>query len=67
MQGVWANFAKNPSAGAPWPKLGSNNNVELGLLGGTGAPQGEQTVPLSTADNPCLVLNPAVLAAGFAY
>lgn len=67
MQGIWSGFAKNPGAGPGWPKLGSNGGVELGVLGGENATTGEQTVPLATADYPCAVLGPVLVAAGMAY
>ena len=67
MQGAWAGFAKNPSGGPGWPKLGSALGVELGLLGGKGAPGGEQTVPLLTADYPCVVFDPLLIATNMAY
>ncbi|KAM3421370.1 Carboxylic ester hydrolase [Cercospora zeina] len=67
MQGVWAGFAKNPSRGAPWPRLGSNNGLELGVLGGEGSPRGEETRPLIEKDAPCAVFSPLLIAAGQAY
>lgn len=67
MQGVWAGFAKNPSAGAPWPRLGSAFGVELGVLGGSQAPSGEKTVPLLRADYPCALYDPILIAANLAY
>lgn len=67
MQTQWANFAKNPSAGPAWPKIGTNLGVELGVLGNTGAPTGEVTKPLLYADLLCPVLNPVSDAAGLNY
>jgi carboxylesterase 2 len=67
MQGAWASFAKNPSGGPGWPKLGSALGVELGLLGGKGAPGSEQTVPLLTADYPCVLYDPILIATNMAY
>lgn len=69
MQTVWTNFAKQPAKGVPWPRLtGSNNNsVELGLLGAAAAPAGEHTVPLLTADAPCLLYDPILLLIGQQY
>lgn len=67
MQGVWAGFAKNPSAGPGWPALRTNLGKELGILGGKDVPAGEETVPLLTADYPCLVIEPLLIAIGNAY
>jgi carboxylesterase 2 len=67
MQGAWAGFAKNPSGGPGWPKLGSALGVELGLLGGKAVPGGEQTVPLLTADYPCVSFDPLLIATNMAY
>ncbi|GIZ46043.1 hypothetical protein CKM354_000918400 [Cercospora kikuchii] len=67
MQGVWAGFAKNPSNGAPWPRLGSSFGRELGVLGGEGNPSGEETRPLIETDAPCAVFSPLLIAAGQAY
>lgn len=66
MQGAWANFAKNPTGGPGWPKLGSNGGVELGELGGDN-PSGEKTVALTVADYACPVLDPIILASGGGY
>nr|POE72806.1 para-nitrobenzyl esterase [Quercus suber] len=67
MQGVWAGFAKDPTAGPPWASLGSNNSVELGLLGGSAVPAGHETVPLLLADTPCLALNLVLTPAGLSF
>nr|POE87503.1 acylcarnitine hydrolase [Quercus suber] len=67
LQGVWAGFAKDPVAGVPWPKLGSNNDVELGLLGASTAPTGHHTVPLATADQPCTLINLLLMQAGLSF
>jgi carboxylesterase type B len=68
MQGVWAGFAKNPSAGTGWPRLGSTLGTrELGVLGGKGAPQGEQTRSLAYADLACPVINPVNVLAMRAF
>lgn len=67
MQGIWAGFAKAPAAGFPWPKLGSANGNELGVLGGKNEPAGEETRPLITSDAPCAVFGPLLIAAGQAY
>jgi carboxylesterase 2 len=67
MQGAWAGFAKNPSGGPGWPKLGSAAGVELAALGGNVVPGGEQTVPLLTADFACPLLDPILLATNMAY
>lgn len=67
VQKTWANFAKDPSAGPGWPRLGSAGGKELGLIGGEGNPTGEQTVDLFVADYPCLILEPLLIAAGGAF
>lgn len=67
MQGVWAGFAKNPTAGAPWPALGSASGNELGILGGPGNPSGEETKALSSIDAPCAIFSPLLIIAGQAY
>lgn len=67
MQGVWAGFAKDPTAGPGWPALGTNLGNELGILGGKDVPAGEETVTLLTADYPCVVLDPLLIAIGGAY
>ena len=54
MQTTWANFAKDPSQGPGWPKIGSNNGVELGALGANGTSD-EMTIPLSTTDTICSI------------
>ena len=66
MQGVWAGFAKDPTS-IPWPKLGSANGVELGVLGSKNAPGAEETKPLISSDAPCAVFGPLLIAAGAAY
>ncbi|CAK3840514.1 liver carboxylesterase 1 precursor [Lecanosticta acicola] len=67
MQNAWASFAKDPSGGPGWPRLGSNNGVELGVLGGTNKTNGESTQNLLVADYPCVVLDPILIASGEAY
>ena len=67
MQGAWAGFAKDPSNGPGWPRLGSAFGVELGILGGDEAPSGEKTVPLARADLACAVYDPILIAANLAY
>lgn len=67
MQGVWSGFAKNPGKGPGWPRLGSNAGRELGVLGGVNDTTGEYTTDLGTADYPCVVLGPVLVAAGLAY
>ncbi|CZR58487.1 related to triacylglycerol lipase V precursor [Phialocephala subalpina] len=65
VQGLWADFAKNPGTAVKWPKLGSNNGFELGQLGGPAAPEGEQTVNLMVADYGCGIFDPIVSFEGF--
>jgi hypothetical protein len=50
MQGVWANFAKNPRAGLPWPQYPS-----VVVLGTT--KQTVTTVPAAKLDTRCSFLN----------
>ncbi|KAK1907449.1 hypothetical protein P3342_005775 [Pyrenophora teres f. teres] len=37
MQKTWASFAKDPTSGVGWPKLGSAGGKELGVLGENGS------------------------------
>jgi len=67
MQGAWAGFAKNPSNGPGWPRLGSALGVELGALGSDEAPSGEKTVPLLQADYACALYDPILIAVNLAY
>jgi len=68
MQGAWAGFAKNPTSGPGWPKLGSAAGVELGDLGSpTENPSGVDVVPLTKADYPCPIYDPILIAAGQGY
>jgi len=68
MQGIWAGFVKNPSAGPGWPKLGSTmDGKELGVLGGSNNPQGEYTEGLFPTDLQCLVDDPVLILGGSAY
>ncbi|GAB7329379.1 hypothetical protein MBLNU13_g01165t1 [Cladosporium sp. NU13] len=67
MQGAWAGFAKDPSNGPGWPRLGSAFGVELGALGSDQAPSGEKTVPLLQADYACALYDPILIAANLAY
>lgn len=67
MQGVWAGFAKDPSGGPGWPKLGSNFGKELGVLGGKNVPGGEETVSLFEADFACPLIEPLLVLAGSAF
>ena len=54
MQTAWGNFAKDPSSGPGWAKVGSSGGAELGALGANGS-SGETTIPLSTVDSICSV------------
>ena len=51
MQGVWANFAKNPQAGPPWPQYPSV--AVLGTMNRT-----VTTVPAAELDTQCSFLDP---------
>jgi carboxylesterase type B len=52
MQKTWANFAKNPTGGIGWPKVGSASGKELGVLGKDGS-SGVTIRPLLEADYAC--------------
>ena len=64
MQSTWANFAKDPSAGPSWPRLGTNNGTELGDIGANGS-DGERTIPLESVDHICGVYESFIIAEGF--
>lgn len=66
MQKTWAGFAKNPSGGVGWPKIGSALGKELGLLGSDGS-SGVNVVNTLVADYPCPVLAPIGTALKFNY
>lgn len=51
-QKTWAEFVKNPAGGPGWPKIGSNNDIELGSIGGGGS-SGEKTISLYETDRQC--------------
>ncbi|KAF3000146.1 hypothetical protein E8E13_005218 [Curvularia kusanoi] len=57
MQRTWAGFAKNPSGGVGWPKVGSASGKELGLLGSNGS-SGVTVVNTLVADYPCALYAP---------
>lgn len=57
MQRTWADFAKNPSGGVGWPKVGSALGKELGLLGSNGS-SGVTVVNTLVADYPCALYAP---------
>ena len=63
MQTTWANFAKNPTAGPGWPKVGSNNNAVLGAIGSNGS-SGETTVSFLTTDTKCPLFLPIYAVTG---
>ncbi|OHE92130.1 carboxylesterase [Colletotrichum orchidophilum] len=66
MQGVWGGFAKNPSGGVGWPKIGSALGFELGLLG-SGSSSGVTVVPTLAADYPCFLYAGIEDALGLSY
>ncbi|KAJ0296513.1 hypothetical protein COL5a_004722 [Colletotrichum fioriniae] len=66
MQGVWGGFAKNPSGGVGWPKIGSALGFELGLLG-SGSSSGVTVSATLAADYPCALYAPLTEALGFSY
>lgn len=67
MQGAWAGFAKDPSNGPGWPRLGSALGIEMGILGGKDVPAGEKTVALARTDLACALYDPILIAANLAY
>ncbi|KAH8694101.1 carboxylesterase [Talaromyces proteolyticus] len=66
MQRIWADFAKNPSAGPGWPALGTNWRWELGDIGDNGSTN-EKTIQLEDHDYVCVVYDPIVQAIGSGY
>ena len=63
MQSAWANFAKNPTQGPGWPKLGSNGGTELGVLGANGT-AGVTVIPQSMVDSVCSTYGPVLAVIG---
>ena len=64
MQTLWANFAKNPTAGPGWPALTANLATnKLGELGGLN-PTGETTILASSVDEPCALFDPVIAVEG---
>ncbi|GKT48724.1 cocaine esterase [Colletotrichum spaethianum] len=66
MQGVWGGFAKKPTGGVGWPKVGGALGFELGLLGASGS-SGVSVVASLTADYPCLAYSALTDMAGLSY
>jgi len=56
MQGAWADFAKDPSAGPGWPKWGSGG-ADLADLGGGGS-VGEFDIDPASVDGRCAIYAP---------
>ncbi|MCJ1474787.1 hypothetical protein MMC13_003447 [Lambiella insularis] len=63
MQTAWASFAKRPTRGPGWPKLGSRWDVDLGDLGPDGI-FGEITIPQLTVDYICPLYAPIIAVEG---
>lgn len=63
MQKTWANFAKNPSAGPGWPKLGSNRGTELADIGAFNI-SGQMTISLNLTDGICQLYAPVLATTG---
>lgn len=63
MQKAWTDFAKNPSQGPGWVRLGTANGRELRALGGNNTSTVE-TVDTSDADSACFLYEPLILAGG---
>jgi len=62
MQGAWADFAKNPSAGPGWPKVGSAA-ADIADLGGNGS-SGEYQIPTSAIDGSCALYDLVLAVTG---
>ena len=60
VQKMWASFAKNPSGGVGWPRVGSALGKELGLLGSKGSSGVSVVSVVNTlvADYPCVMYAP---------
>jgi carboxylesterase 2 len=65
MQTTWANFAKNPSAGPGWPRLGSTFGDSLAKLGGSENPSGMTLISLSSVDYVCFLYDPIIALLGY--
>ncbi|MCJ1394787.1 hypothetical protein MMC18_007667 [Xylographa bjoerkii] len=63
MQTAWADFAKNPTRGPGWPKLGSFLDIDLGDLGPEGL-FGEVTIPQTVVDYICPLYAPVLAVTG---
>ena len=63
MQGIWANFAKDPYAGpappAVWPPVASSPS-DLYVFGANGS----VAVPSGMVDGPCAVIDETLVGAG---
>lgn len=57
IQGAWADFAKNPTLGPGWNKLGTFNGTDLGDLGPIGT-SGVTIIPQSQVDYRCSLFTP---------
>ncbi|KAL1592747.1 hypothetical protein SLS60_011163 [Paraconiothyrium brasiliense] len=66
MQETWAGFAKNPSGGVGWVKVGTPFKNELGLLGSNGS-SAVEVVSSLVADYPCPVYAPIGTLLKFNY
>ncbi|KAF1815449.1 alpha/beta-hydrolase [Eremomyces bilateralis CBS 781.70] len=56
MQTIWANFAKNPTAGPGWDAVQPGNVHNLGVLGGPQNSTGFATVSSNVTDSRCDIL-----------
>ena len=69
MNGVWANFAKNPTGGPGWPAIGTFNGEDIAVIGtvdpyGLGqSSSGARIMRREPIDAPCDVILPAFKAA----
>lgn len=57
MRGAWASFARNPTEGPGWNKLGTYNGTDLGVLGLNGS-GGVTVTPKTVADARCALFAP---------
>lgn len=71
MQGAWTTFAKNPSTGPQpgvWTEFRTSDfPPQLGVLGGMNNTQGLNVQATIFTDYACIVYDPLLVAAGFAY
>lgn len=57
MQGAWASFAKNPTLGPGWNRVGTFGGIDVGVLGTNGS-SGVSVVQESEVDGKCAIFAP---------